>query len=270
MDDYIKIVIEDISQEQKELLIAQLSLVGYDGFEEGANYLHAFIPSNNFNAEELVQISPQFSYSKELIKARNWNETWEKSFQPVEIGKFCRIRANFHPPLTDFQFEIIITPKMSFGTGHHATTHLMIEFMQDVDIKEKEVLDFGTGTGILAILADKMGASKVLAIDNDDWSIRNAEENFFVNRSCAIQLKRTDSIDSEPQFDLILANINKHILLSNMTQLGQHLKSPGVLLMSGLLTGDRPEIEKEALKIGLSFQQIMEKNGWIALKFGKP
>jgi len=270
MDDYIKIVIEDISQEQKELLIAQLSLVGYDGFEEGANYLHAFIPSNNFNAEELVQISPQFSYSKELIKARNWNETWEKSFQPVEIGKFCRIRANFHPPLTDFQFEIIITPKMSFGTGHHATTHLMIEFMQDVDIKEKEILDFGTGTGILAILADKMGASKVLAIDNDDWSIRNAEENFFVNRSRAIQLKKTDSIDSEPQFDLILANINKHVLLSNMTKLGQHLKSSGVLLMSGLLTGDRPEIEKEALKIGLSFQQIMEKNGWIALKFGKP
>ncbi len=269
MDDYIKIVFEDISQEQKELLIAQLSLAGYDGFEEGLNFLHAFIPTGNFNAEELLQISPQFSYSKELIKARNWNETWEKSFHPVEIGKFCRIRANFHPPQSDFMYEIIITPKMSFGTGHHATTHLMIEFMEGINIKDKEVLDFGTGTGLLAILAEKMGASLVHAIDNDEWSIKNAEENFYVNQCRIVKLKKADSIDPEPEFDLILANINQHVLLSNMGTIGQHLKSSGVLLLSGLLSGDRLEIQKEALKIGLDLQHFMEKNGWIALKFGK-
>jgi len=268
MDDYIKILFENISQEQKDILIAQLSFIGYDGFEEGTNYLHAFIQADRFNEEELLSIKPQFSFNKELIRAQNWNEAWEKSFQPVEINKFCRVRANFHEPLTDFRYEIIITPKMSFGTGHHATTYLMIEFIKEIDIKDKYVLDFGTGTGILAILAEKMGAASVIALDNDDWSIKNAEENFFINRCKSIVLKKADSIDTEAGFDIILANINKNVLLSNMTDLGQHLKPSGVLVLSGLLSGDRRDIEKEALKNGLILQQAMEKNGWIALKFG--
>ena len=268
MVDYIKILIENISQEQKDILIAQLSLIGYDGFEEGTNYLNAFIQAASFNEDELLNINPQFCFSKELIKAQNWNENWEKSFQPVEINKFCRVRANFHQPLTDFTYEIIITPKMSFGTGHHATTYLMIEFIKEIDIKNKLVLDFGTGTGILAILAEKMGAASVTALDNDEWSIKNAEENFFVNRCKSIMLRKTDFIDTEDRFDIILANINKNVLLSNMAVLGQQLKPSGVLVLSGLLTGDRGDIEKEALKNGLNLQQVMEKNGWIALKFG--
>jgi len=266
--DYIKILIENISQEQKDILIAQLSLIGYDGFEEGANYLYAFIQADSFSEEELLNTIPQFSFSKKLVKAQNWNETWEKSFQPVEINKFCRVRATFHQPLTDFTYEIIITPKMSFGTGHHATTYLMIEFIKDIDVKDKHVLDFGTGTGILAILSEKMGATSVIALDKDDWSIKNAEENFFVNRCTSIALRKADSIDTEASFDIILANINKNVLLSNMTVLGQHLKTSGVLVLSGLLSGDRRDIEKEALKNGLKLQQAMEKNGWIALKFG--
>src|ERR1700741_5040122 len=213
--DYVKILIENISQEQKDILIAQLSLIGYDGFEEGTNYLHAFIQADSFNEEELLDIKPKFSFDRELIKEQNWNEKWEESFQPVEINKFCRVRANFHQPITDFTYEIIITPKMSFGTGHHATTYLMIEFMKDIDIKGKHVLDFGTGTGILAILAEKMGAANVIAFDNDEWSIRNAEENFFVNRCKSITLRKADFIDTEASFDLILANINKNVLLSN-------------------------------------------------------
>ena len=266
--DFIKILIENISQEQKDIFIAQLSLIGYDGFEEGKNYLHAFIQADRFSEEELLNIKPQFSFSKELIKSQNWNETWEKSFQPVEIDKFCRVRANFHQPLTDFTYEIIITPKMSFGTGHHATTYLMIKFIKEIDFRDKHVLDFGTGTGILSILAEKMGAASVIAFDNDDWSIRNAEENLFINRCRSVTLRKADSIDTDASFDIILANINKNVLLSNMTVLGQHLKSSGVLVLSGLLSGDRRDIEKEALKNGLNLQQAMEKNGWIALKFG--
>jgi ribosomal protein L11 methyltransferase len=207
--------------------------------------------------------------TKEVIAPRNWNAEWEQNFQPVIIDGFCGIRAHFHAPLNNVQHEIIITPKMSFGTGHHATTYLMIQSMEQFDFKEKNVLDFGTGTGVLAILAERLGAATITAIDNDEWSITNAEENIALNHCSNITLSQADSLQMSTEFDTILANINKHVLIANMGGIKQHLTQGGVVIMSGLLTGDRPDIEKCAINNGLTVMDCKIKGDWMCLLFKK-
>ena len=168
--DYIKITFTELQPEQREILIAQLADAGYEGFEERDNSLDAFINTKGFDAHILNEISFKYQtpYTKEKIAETNWNQIWESNFEPVVVDDFVAVRAGFHKPITTTKFEIIITPKMSFGTGHHATTYMMIWLMKDIDITGKSVLDFGTGTGILAILAERSGAKNILAIDNDD------------------------------------------------------------------------------------------------------
>jgi len=184
----------------------------------------------------------------------------------VVVENFCAVRAHFHEPITNVEHEIIITPKMSFGTGHHATTYMMMQQMQHIDFKNKAVFDFGTGTGILAILAEKRGAENIAAIDMDDWSIENAKENFQRNHCSRISVSLS-SILPEDKFDVILANINRNVLLNYMEGLVKKAKPGGVVLMSGLLAADEDEITNAAEKQGLQFKKKEEKNGWISLLF---
>jgi ribosomal protein L11 methyltransferase len=264
MGNYIHIRFQSITGEEKDILIAWLSELGYEGFEEGSNYVSAYITEEQFNEDAISSLNKD--YKKEVIAPRNWNEEWEQTFQPVVIGSFCAIRAHFHAPVAGVQHEIIITPKMSFGTGHHATTSLMIQSMQGLNLAGTHVLDFGTGTGILAILAEKLGAGRITAIDNDDWSINNAVENIALNQCSAIDLHKAESLQMPDLFDIILANINKHVLLANMDSIKQHLTNGGVVLMSGLLSGDQSDIEMAATKSGLEVFDRKEQDNWLCLK----
>lgn len=271
MKNYLHIRLQPVSKEQQEILVAQLSELGYEGFEEGIHYISAYIPEDQFDEAGTYELiaNTDIALTKEIIPPRNWNEEWEQNFQPVIIDDFCGIRAHFHAPLQNVQHEIIITPKMSFGTGHHATTHLMIQQMQQLSFTGKTVLDFGTGTGVLAILAERLGAPQITAIDNDEWSIANAEENIALNHCTNIVIERADQLQMSTEFDIILANINKHVLLANMDAIKQHLTTGGVVLMSGLLTGDKTDIESSAKINGLSVVEQKTRGDWMCLMLKK-
>lgn len=267
--DYIKITFADLQPEQKEILIAKLVEAGYEGFEEKDSSLDAFINDQKFDTGILKKISFKYqtSFTKEKIVETNWNQVWESNFEPVIINDYVGIRADFHKPITNTKFEIVITPKMSFGTGHHATTYMMIELMREINISGRSVLDFGSGTGILAILAEKEGAKNIDAIDNDDWSIANAAENFEKNDCTKINLRKDSDAKSDIKFDVILANINKNVIIENLPTLSQLLNNGGQVLLSGLLKEDKDEILSIATKIGLKFKKELIRNNWIALQF---
>jgi ribosomal protein L11 methyltransferase len=268
MSTYTELRIPFTNHTQKEILIAQLTELGVEGFEEDKNLLKAFIPAENFDEDAVEAIIRQqhLEYTKAIIDDRNWNAEWESNFQPVSIHHFCAVRAAFHEAIPGVQHDIIITPKMSFGTGHHATTHMMIEAMEQLDVKNKSVFDFGTGTGVLAILAEKCGAASVMAIDNDDWSIENAKENFNANNCRKVLIIKGNGISIDGYFDVILANINRNIILQNLSVIKQHLAPAGVLLLSGLLADDQPVIMAEAEKYHLKLNVRLERNGWICLQ----
>jgi len=269
--NYLQITIPVNDLSIQEMLIARLAEEGYEGFEEQESSLQAFIPEEKFNPMELEALLSgwELSYTQDRLGAKNWNEEWEKNFQPVVVEDFCAIRASFHPPIGGVQQELLITPKMSFGTGHHATTYMMVAAMQHLDLKDRRVLDFGTGTGVLAILAERLGAKEVLAIDYDDWSIENALENVGENHCTSITVKKADSIPEGPLFDIILANINKHVILKELHAIRQQLEQGGVILLSGLLHEDFDDMENEALKNDLSISQRMTRGNWICLKLTK-
>jgi ribosomal protein L11 methyltransferase len=232
--------------------------------------------SNQFEAElvqnELDIIFNKYSltYSKSVIKEQNWNAVWESNFDPIRVGDFVGIRAHFHPEFEPtVTHDIKITPKMSFGTGHHPTTYSMIELMQKIDFKAKTVYDFGTGTGILAILAEKLGANKVHAVDNDDWCIENAAENILNNASKVITIEKVASAMQNTQFDIVLANVNRHIIEANMDELTQIGKPGGILVLSGLLIEDQSDIIKLTKSKGWQFQEAQPLNGWVSLMFNR-
>ena len=265
---YIALQIPVSSEQQKEILLARLSEEGATGFEEEKTLLKAFFPEHIFNeilCNDIIQQSGA-TYLKSYINEKNWNAEWEAGFAPVAVGDFCMIRAGFHPPPAAAQHDIIITPKMSFGTGHHATTFMMVKAMAELRIAGKSIFDFGTGTGVLAILADKMGAVSVTAIDNDEWSISNSIENFNSNNCHKILLNKDESIDNYGVFDIILANINRNIILENLGAIKQHLAPGGVVLLSGLLTGDELVVAEKALQHKLVLRSRLEMNGWICLQ----
>ncbi len=244
MNRYIKITIDTRDSDESDIFVARLSQAGFEGFEEEPGKLHAFIPETLYDAESAGKIiseikgvaDPYHAFLKiEWIEPRNWNASWEKEFEPVIVEDFCVIRAHFHEPVPGPKYDLVITPKMSFGTGHHATTYMMISTMRDYDFRHRSVLDFGTGTGVLAILACKLGADPVLAIDSDDWSIENALENAEVNNCPAIRIEKKDSLSGTGRFDFILANINLRVILENMDFIRQHLTETGVFIGSGVL-----------------------------------
>lgn len=266
---YNKAVLHTIEATKREVLIARLSAEGYNGFEETDESLLAYIDGADFNTETLQLIASEYEvpYDVETLGHQNWNAEWEKNFQPVIVDGFCTVRADFHQLDIATPYEIIITPKMSFGTGHHATTKLMITRMQHIDFAGKDVFDFGTGTGILAILAEKLGAKYVLAIDNDEWSFENSQENVQRNNCNIIEVQQGSMEHITPkEYDVILANINRHILLHYMPELHKSVKTGGILLMSGLLTEDEGIVKTAAEAVGFSGIETNTLNGWITLQ----
>lgn len=256
----------------REVFIALLSEEGYDIFEETDDTLLACIDEEQFTATVAKDIAGQYKveYSTDTIEQQNWNATWEQSFEPVRVDDFCLIRADFHKPADGVAHEIIVTPKMSFGTGHHATTQLMIEQMRDMEVTGKVVLDFGSGTGVLAILAGMLGGSSITAIDNDEWAYENAIENTERNNATGIKvLQGSLEVVANEQYDIILANINRHILLQYMSAMYNQLNDDGRLLISGILIEDEPVLEQAAEAAGFKLLVKKSKNNWSSILFKK-
>jgi ribosomal protein L11 methyltransferase len=274
MPDYIQIEFQFLSSEQKEIVIALLSELDYEGFQEEGDLLKAYISSVLYDDERLRSFSNDhgFPFSISKIASRNWNKEWESNFHPVVIedpihnAPLAGVRADFHEPLRNVGHEIIITPKMSFGTGHHATTLMMMKMMGQLDFRGKRVLDFGTGTGILAIFSEKLGASKIIAIDNDDQSIENATENFQSNNSKGISLVMASSARMDQKFDIILANIVKVVILGNFSFFAEQLNLGGIVLLSGLLKEDESEILHIGNENHLYLEKKMEVDSWMCLQ----
>ncbi len=272
MRKYIQLQFDNLESDQCEILIAMLSDLNFEGFEENENSLKAFIHEADLNEEELHEAlkNVDLKFSKSMIEETNWNEVWESNFQPIVIDDICAIRADFHAPISGVKNEIIITPKMSFGTGHHATTHMMIQMMDTLNFENKLVFDYGTGTGILAIFAEKLGAKKIIAIDNEEWSINNALENKERNHSEKIDVYLSEEIPTDLQFDIILANINKHVILASLENLSKQIIPGGNILLSGFL----PEDEEDVLAKAKDFNFLLKTNllmgKWICLHLGSP
>jgi ribosomal protein L11 methyltransferase len=266
---YVAILFRGLDVVQTDLAIGLMSDAGYYGFEESTEGLRSFILQEDFDEEGLMDITRMLdiAWEKRIIREENWNARWESSFSPVVIPGKVAVRASFHSPVQGVGLDIIITPKMSFGTGHHATTWLMMEIMFGLDMHGKELLDVGTGTGILAILAEKLGAKAVDAIDHDSWCIENARENIALNCCRKIHVALLDHLPAEKKYDLVLANIHKTFLLENRAGLVEILRPGGLLLMSGLLPEDREDVEKAYLPLMGQPLIFQERNNWIGLAF---
>ncbi|MDQ6756925.1 MAG: 50S ribosomal protein L11 methyltransferase [Bacteroidota bacterium] len=270
MGNYIQIDIGTSSPEHSEILIAELSQIDYYSFEEKENFLFAFIKEEDFNEEKLKEIiSQKLSYTKTIIPETNWNAKWESEFQPIIVDDFVAVRAAFHKPIPNVQHEIIITPKMSFGTGHHATTYLMLQQMQHLEFTDKSVLDFGTGTGILAILAKKLGAGKVIAIDNDNWSINNAKENILANNCKEINLIKRDTPDFSETFDIVLCNINLNVVVENIGSLKKICHPSTEILISGFLIRHQQKLLDNFVQKDFICKSITQNDNWIAMLLTK-
>lgn len=267
---HIKVTFGITEEVSSDMIVAMLAGIGYSGFEELEDQLLAYVEEKDFNPQDLVDVAQQCGadFHTEVVGEQNWNALWESNFQPVIVDDFCTIRAHFHDITVSTPYEIIITPKMSFGTGHHATTQLVMLMMKELSFSGKSVLDFGTGTGVLAILAEMLGAGKVLAIDNDEWSVTNAVENCGRNGCKRITVANagTEGLPSG-KYEIILANINRHILLHYMQDLAGTLADDGTIIMSGLLAGDKEIILNAATAAGFRPGSVREKDGWIAISF---
>ena len=265
--NYIQVAFETGEVASKEILIALLSQSGYESFEEEENTLKAFITEDEFIEDKLIEIIKIIpaNYTTTVIQPQNWNAQWESSFEPIVVNDFVAIRADFHQPIKNVKHEIIITPKMSFGTGHHATTYLMIEQLAALDFTDKTVVDFGTGTAVLSILAEKMGAADIDAIDNDDWSMENSIENLNANNCSKIKLEKADTISSNKKYDIILANINLNVILQNLQAIEAVSKKGTRILLSGFLKADENILLNELSKIGAAHLGTLQKGEWICL-----
>ena len=268
MEDYIEIIIPVSSEEQSSLFIASLTELGFDGFLEEAICLKAYIPTSQLNQLEFNNWCTKSAVliKQNLVNPNNWNQQWESNFQPVKVGTFAVVRASFHNPVNEAEYDIVINPKMSFGTGHHATTYMMIDQMRKIDFLNKRVLDFGAGTGVLAILSKKMGASYVAAIDNDTWSIENATENIQLNNAADIFVSCAAHPPAADTFDVILANINKSVLLRFIPNFHSLLTPNGLLLLSGFLCDDVEDLSSVAQTNGFIVESSQSQNEWMFLR----
>ncbi len=272
--DYFKFEFQTTSQ-NAEMLIALLGELPFDVFEETDTGLDAFIPTEKCTEtveNEVLQIKNlfDFSYQKVFIKYQNWNAVWESNFQPIVVRDFCGIRADFHDPIPNIQHEIIINPQMAFGTGHHETTWMMMDMMQNIDFVDKNVFDYGCGTGILAILASQLGAKKIDALDIELPSYENTLENSRINNIQNVNsIHGTLEKTKDFEYDLILANINRHVILDSFSTLNNMLPLQGILLISGILKSDENLVLEAAQQNGFHNEKINRKNNWICIQLTK-
>ena len=256
-----------------EILIAELGNVGFESFVETENGVTAYIQKTDWNAEILADIfvlnSDEFSieYNLNEVPQTNWNAEWEKNFEPIQVDDLVSIRAPFHEN-PNLKYDIVIEPKMSFGTGHHETTHMMVQHLLQLDLENKKVLDMGCGTGILAIFAEMKGAKPLDAIDIDNWCYENSVENVTRNNCENISVYEGDAtLLVDKKYDVIIANINRNILLMDMKVYTNCLQEGGILLLSGFYKQDIPVIDAEVIKYGLKLEKFIQRNNWVALKY---
>jgi len=262
-----------LQQEGQEMLIAQLELYGFHGFEEQENSLLAYVNEKDLVENEFHVFISQNNiiYTKSIIEDKNWNADWERDFHPVTVSlpnsdrPFVHIRAAFHPTLPEAPYDLLITPKMSFGTGHHATTYGMVEAMSQINFEGKKIIDFGTGTGVLAILAEKLGAQEVLAIDCDEWSISNAAENLAANHCKQVRLLLASELPEKAKCDILIANINLNILRENMNAIFAAGLPGCQYLFSGFLETDSKEMTGVLTKAGLKISTVYPHNQWLVI-----
>ena len=257
-----------------EILIAELGNAGFESFVENDNGVVAYIQKNEWNANLLDNIfilnsdEFQIEYSQKEVAQTNWNAEWEKNFSPIEVDNLVSVRAPFHEN-ANLKYDIVIEPKMSFGTGHHETTHMMIQHLLQLDLQGKKVLDMGCGTGILAILAEMRGATNLDAIDIDNWCYVNSLENVARNNCKSITVLEGDASLIKEKYDVIIANINRNILLNDMHIYTNALRKNGTLLLSGFYSTDIEFINAAVEKHELTFVKQLEKNNWVALQYIK-
>lgn len=263
------------SEEAKSLLMAELLEIGFESFAEEEHSLLGYFSSELYHEVLINQISflknyPEVKFEVKPLADINWNQEWESNYQPITIAGKCHVRAPFHPSLPGITYEILIEPKMAFGTAHHETTQLMAAWLMEMDVKGKEVLDMGCGTGILAILANKMGAAHVIGIDNDEWAWRNCMENFRINRVAKGAVYQGDAaMISHDCYDLILANINRNVLLKDMQAYYKGLRNNGTLLLSGFYQQDIEAIVASASENKMQLITSRTLNNWSVALFNK-
>lgn len=251
----------------REILIALLSQAGFEGFVETDEGFLAYTNQNLIPEQVLESIDIPFDYTIKTIVAQNWNKTWEQQIKPLIIDEQIYIKTSFHSE-KNYPYIITIDPKMSFGTGHHETTYLMIRQMLNMDFKNKSVIDMGAGTGVLSILAEMLGATEIYAIDNDKWAYENMLENFEKNNTTKIKAFHGDAqtLKQMPSVDIFLANINRNILLNDMSAYVRQIKPDGQLVLSGFYTEDVPLLIAAAEQNGMMFENKIQKNNWTSLK----
>jgi len=265
------------SNSEKEILFALMSQIGFEGFVEGEDDIQAYIEEQRFSSEEWNQLIDKLSainikvqYHYHLTEDQNWNEEWEKKFSPVVVDEGVLIRAPFHNSQDDLKYTLVIEPKMSFGTGHHHTTRLMIRAMGRMGVEGKRILDMGCGTGVLGIYGCLKGASRVLGVDFDQWAYENALENVARNGAASMEVRLGDvGVLDQEMFDIILANITRNTLVRDMSAYTSHLVDEGRILVSGILAEDAQYVLNEAYRCGLHHENTEEESNWISLSFIK-
>ncbi|QDA59675.1 50S ribosomal protein L11 methyltransferase [Hymenobacter jejuensis] len=275
--DFVEVRVQ-APRELADILIAELAEVGYDTFEDNDDGFCAYIGEGDFNPDAVAEVMSRYEALGELefehrvITRQNWNAEWEKNFEPLVIADKVSVRAPFHEPRPDLQYEIVIMPRMSFGTGHHDTTALMITNQLEIDHQGKRVLDMGCGTGILAIMAVLLGADYVLAVDVEPWTAENAADNAVENNvqnKVEARLGDITALDGEAPFDIILANINRNVLLEDMTAYERYLKPGCPILFSGFYEEDLALIRAAAEKAGFRYESHRIQNDWVSAIFYK-
>jgi ribosomal protein L11 methyltransferase len=276
--NYTKVAITLIpySSDASDVMIALMGEMDYESFQESETGFDAYIPSQLFDLEKLKAIETpfeqlKFTYTLEEIPDQNWNEVWEKNyFQPIIIGDQCVVRGPFHETFPHIPYQILIEPKMAFGTGHHETTGLMLQFILDTQMENQRVIDMGCGTGILGILAAMRGASEVVGIDIDEWSYKSSLENCELN-NVNMELYQGDAglLPNFSPFDIMLANINRNILLADLDTYSSVVKPNGTLIMSGFYKEDLPVITQKAQQTGFHILTFKENNNWVAAAYTK-
>ncbi len=272
--DYIEVSMTNFGDFDPEIAMAQLSGMGFESFAETDSGLQGYIGEDDYREVPVIAYLQQMFdehgivFALKKIAAQNWNAIWESAYEPVTIAGKCQVRAPFHNPELGMQYDIVIEPKMSFGTAHHETTSLMLELLLAEDITGKRVLDMGCGTGVLAILAYKMQAAQVVAIDNDDWAFANATDNMLKNEAAPVMVIQGEvsSIPS-PGYDLIIANINRNVLLNDIPAYAGFLNRKGTLLVSGFYEHDLDQIRQVADQAGLLYVGHKTANQWVGAKF---